>query len=91
MVGLGVVVTWVVPPTCGQPIRDEHCGQPIRDEHCGQPMRAHLGVAAAVVEGVDLPDVRVGESVPLAQLALGRVLRHDGLHAPGLRGVDIGV
>ena len=54
-------------------------------------MRAHLGVAAAVVEGVDLPDVRVGESVPLAQLALGRVLRHDGLHAPGLRGVDIGV
>ena len=82
MVGLGVVVTWVVPPTCGQPIRDEHCGQ---------QMRAHLGVAAAVVEGVDLPDVRVGESVPLAQLALGRVLRHDGLHAPGLRGVDIGV
>ena len=45
---------------------------------------AYLGVALALIQRVDLPDVCVREAVPLAQLALGGVLRNYGLQAPGL-------
>ena len=45
---------------------------------------ADLGIAPALVQGVDLADVCVGEAVPLAQLALGGVLRYNCLLSPGL-------
>ena len=46
---------------------------------------AYLGFAGALVESVDLPDVRVGEPLPLSYLTLGGMLRNYRLLTPGLK------
>ena len=45
----------------------------------GSGAASHLRVAPALVQGVDLTDVCVGEAVPLAQLTLGGVLWNNSL------------
>ena len=44
----------------------------------------YLGFAGTLVESVDLPDIRVGEPLPLANLTLGGMLRNYRLLTPGL-------
>ena len=45
----------------------------------------YLWVALALVEGVELPDIRIGEALPLAELALViLVSRNYGLLPPRL-------
>ena len=46
---------------------------------------SYLGFAGTLVEGVDLPDIRVGEPLPLSYLTLGGMLRNYRLLTPGLK------
>ena len=50
----------------------------------GDGAPSHLGFAGTLVQSVDLPDVRVGEALSLANLTLGGVLRDYRLLTPGL-------
>ena len=44
----------------------------------------YLGFTGTLVQGVDLPDIRVGESFPLSYLTFCGVLRNYRLLTPGL-------